>query len=129
MMLNERKVIMEQNRVKREIERIGNTYLFTRNKKNEFGEDTNEKQDICTIRGLYHVTKGYATRMIDDSSIVITKGMPMMLCTKNEFSDKIRKGDTVEVNNCKHIVSDINNINEYNILYDISLEVVVDGNS
>lgn len=129
MTLDDRKIIMQQHRVVREIERTGSNYTFKRNNKNEFGEETEEKQEVCSVKALYHATKGYATRMIGESSIVITKGMPMLLCVKDEMSDKIMKGDIVEVNGCKHVVSDKNNVNEYNILYDISLEVVLNGNS
>ena len=43
MTLDDRKIIMQQHRVVREIERIGSNYTFKRNNKNEFGEETEEK--------------------------------------------------------------------------------------
>lgn len=127
--MNERTLKLELHKVRNEIKRHGTSYNFYRDIKDEYNEPTEQPAEfVATVCGLFHVSKGFITLNISDSGNVRTKGQPMMM-VEYENQTNIRKGDFVIINGNKYKVVDKNNIQEYNIVIDISLELVLDGNN
>lgn len=120
--------LSEVTKLKHEIETHGEQYTFSREKLNEYNEPTDEEKEvICTVTGLSHVSRGYLTRTVSDGNVTHSKGQPMLLVLCDEESGKIRMGDYVTVNGRTYKVNARNNVGEYNVVYDISLEVVLNG--
>ena len=118
---------MELHKVKQEILRHGEQYNFLRNKTNQYGEPTDEEPEtVATICGLFHVSKGYATKNVQDGTRTHSKGQPMLLCCYDDV-ESIQSEDYFVLNGNTYKVVEKNNIQEYNIVANISLEVVING--
>ncbi len=117
-------LLKEQKAVEREIVRNGSTYTVKRNKVDKYGEPTQEVEEVTTLRGLFHISKGFITKNTSDGSQTKTKGQPMFLALWEECKT-IQNGDFVVINGNTYKITDKNNLEEYNIIADISLEVVL----
>lgn len=124
--MNEARLKMELHKVEREVKTHGTAYTFFREKKDEYGENTEEQAEmIVTIRGLFHISKEYVTETTQDGTKTHSKGSPKLLVAYVETKN-IQNGDYLEINKNKYKVVDKNNIQEYSIVVDISLEMVID---
>ena len=117
-------LLKEQKAVEREITRSGSTYIVKRNKVDKYGEPTQEVEEVTTLRGLFHISKGFITKNTSDGSQTKTKGQPMFLALWEECKT-IQNGDFVVINGNTYKITDKNNIEEYNIIADIFLEAVL----
>lgn len=117
-------LLKEQKAVEREITRNGSIYTVKRNKVDKYGEPTQEVEEVTTLRGLFHISKSFVTQNTSDGSQTKTKGQPMVLALWEEC-ETIQNGDFVVINGNIYKIIDKNNIEEYNIIADISLEVVL----
>lgn len=117
-------LLKEQKAVEREITRNGSTYTVKRNKVDKYGEPTQEVEEVTTLRGLFHISKCFITKNTSDGSQTKIKGQPMFLALWEECKT-IQNGDFVVINENTYKITDKNNIEEYNIIADISLEVVL----
>lgn len=116
----------ELYRVEREIQIHGNMFTVLRDVLDQRGEKTGKTEIKNVVKGLYHVSMGYVRETIADGTITKERGEPKVLVTF-EDSKKVFGGDIFEINNKRYVVSDINNIQEYNIVCDISLKEVLHG--
>ena len=119
----------EAYKIKRELKRSGVTYEFKRPKKNDFDEPTKELDSIGKVVGLYHEQNSYvqiATGNNQQNTTQIrTKKMPMILCLYEDVAPlKLQVGDRVKINSNTFRIVNVANIQEWNIIADISLEVV-----
>ena len=126
--MNEKALKRELYKILREINVNGDEYVFLRTKKDEFGEDTKGTEYIAMINGLYHISKGYATKSISDGTVTHTKGEPMLLIPF-EQSEKLKNGDFFKWNQNKYVITEKNDIQNYGIVCNVSLELVLDGNN
>lgn len=119
---------MELYKVCREIEMHGKPYTISRERKDDRGESTGEYEQLVIVNGLFHTSKSYASGIVDDGGRTHTKGQPMILL-RYEDSLGISGGDVVtsDGNKNRYKVIEKNNIQEYNSVVDISLEVILDG--
>lgn len=122
------RIALELHKVKREIETHGDKYTFYRDVLNEYKELTGEHEIVSTICGIFHSSGNYVLREANESTIKRTKRQPMFLCAW-ESSEKIRSGDYMILNGKRFEVTGKNNINEYNTICDMSLEVILYGES
>lgn len=118
---------IELYKVQREIKMHGSDFTVKRNKIDEYKEPTGEKETITTFRGLFHITKTFQTRNISDGTVTRTKGQPMVLVDYSDVGE-IHNGDTIEYNGLEYTVADVNNVEQMNIIADISMELIIDGN-
>lgn len=118
---------LEQNKIKREINMHGSTYEIYRTALDDYGESTDKQALVGEIRGLFHVSSGYETRNADDGTVTHSKAQPMLLCIFEE-SNNIQNGDYIKINRNDYKVVSKTNISEENILNDISLELMLNGN-
>lgn len=117
-------LLKEKKAVEREITKNGSTYTVKRNKVDKYGEPTQEVEEVTTLRGLFHISKGFIIKNTSDGSQTKTKGQPMILALWEEC-ETIQNGDFVVINGNTYKITDKNNIEEYNIIADIFLEVVL----
>lgn len=125
--MNEARLRMELHKVLREIQIHGTEYTFFRKKVDKYGESTKEEpEQTAKVQGLFHVSKGYVTQNIQDGTKTHSKGQPMLM-VEYENTVEIWTDDFFIINGNKYKVVEKNNIQEYNIVTDISLELVLDG--
>lgn len=127
--MNEARMKMELHKVLREIQMHGTEYTFFRKKVDKYGEPTKEEsKQVVKVQGLFHVSKGYITQNIQDGTKTHSKGQPMLMVAHENIGE-IKTEDFFVINGNKYKVVEKNNIQEYNIVTDISLELVLDGSN
>lgn len=115
----------EAYKIKRELKRSGIDYEFKRSGVNDFGEPVGEPTVVGTIRGLYHEQNSRVHVTTGDTTQVRTKKIPMILCLYEDAASLVLQvGDELKINNKTLKVTGVVNIQEWNIIADISLEVV-----
>ena len=115
----------EAYKIKRELKRSGIDYEFKRSGVNDFGEPVGEPTVVGTIRGLYHEQNSSVQVTTGDTTQVRTKKIPMILCLYEDAASLVLQvGDELKINNKTFNVTGVVNIQEWNIIADISLEVV-----
>ena len=124
--MNEARLKMELHKVSQEIRIHGNDYNVYRKELDKYKEHTGKEIKVTQIKGLYHITKGYVTETAQDGTRTHLKGQPMLLCKHEETKD-IQNGDYIRINQNVYKVIDKNNIQEYNIITDISMELMLNG--
>lgn len=125
--MNEARLKMELHKVLREIKIHGTMYTFYRDKVDQYGESTKEEPEkVIDIDGLFHVSKGYITQNIQDGTKTHIKGQPMIMVAYEDV-EEIQNGDFCVINGNTYKVVEKNNIQEYNIVSDVSLEMVING--
>lgn len=128
-MLNKK---FEAYKVSREIKKVGSSYLFYRKTKNEYGEPTKANEPIGELKGIYHEYKAgtYIAVKTQDATQIRSKKAKMILCLWEHVEAlKLLVGDNVTINNMECYVTGVNNIQGWNIVAEICLEVVDNGNS
>ena len=116
----------EAYKLRRELKKVGAQYEFKRAKLNNFKEPTKEDVFAGKLMGLYHEQNSSVSVTTGETTQTRTKKTPMILCLY-EDAKTLKLGDTVKINSKKLKVAGIVNIQEWNIIADISLEVVDDG--
>lgn len=115
----------EAYKLKRELKRSGIDYEFKRTGLNNFGEPVGKPTVVGIIRGLYHEQNSNVQITTGDTTQVRTKKIPMILCLYNDAASLVLQvGDLLEINKKQFKVTGVTNIQEWNIIADISLEVV-----
>ena len=124
-MLNTR---FEGYKIAREIKRSGASYSFKRPKKDSRGQllKNEYEDDEIEVNGLYHEQNANIAIVTGETTLSRTKKIPMILC---QFQDttSILTGDVVVINEKSFKVTGIVNIQEWNIVGDIFLEVFDNG--
>lgn len=122
----------EAYKLRRELKRIGREYEFKRAVLDDFGEPTGDEVNVCELTGIYHEQNGYIKTSINSAAQtggmtqVRTKKIPMILCLY-EDATLIKMGDIIKFNSKTYVVNGVVNIQEWNIISDISLEVIDNG--
>lgn len=118
----------EAYKITREIKRSGSPYTFFRKSVNEFGEPDEEETEIGTLNGIYHEQNSNVQITTGDTTQIRTKKIPMILCLYNDArSLDLKLGDKLYINEKTFTVSSLVNIQEWNIIGDISLEEVAEN--
>lgn len=126
--MNEKMLQIELNKVKREIKTHGRSYEVKGTILNNYGEDTDEQQSITEVQGLFHIEKGYITKSVSDGSKTHSKGQPKLMVAYDD-SVLIKNGDMIQINENTYKIVEKNNIQEFNIVCDISMELMLNGNN
>lgn len=116
----------EAYKLRRELKRIGKEYEFKRAKLNDFKEPTKEEEFAGKLLGLYHEQSSNVSITTGDTTQTRTKKIPMILCLY-EDATFLKIGDKIKINSKTFKVTGVVNIQEWNIIADISLEVIDDG--
>ena len=115
----------EAYKLRRELKRVGREYEFKRAKLNAFKEPTADDEPVGKLLGLYHEQNASISISTGDTTRTRTKKVPMILCLY-EDARALNVKDLVVINSKKYKVTGIVNIQEWNIIADISLEVIDD---
>ena len=119
----------EAYKLRRELKKIGTEYAFERPKMNEFREPTKEREVVHKLIGLYHDYNssgaGAIVLNISEAAQIRSKKIPMILCLY-EDAKPVELGDVIKINSKEYKVIGVVNIQEWNIIADISLEVIDD---
>lgn len=116
----------ETYKIRRELKRAGKEYEFYRAKLNDFNEPTKDTLFVCKIHGLYHEQNGHIGVTTGDTTQTRTKMVPMILCLY-EDAKSLKMNDIVKISSKTFKVTGVVNIQEWNLIGDISLEVIDDG--
>lgn len=115
----------EAYKIKREIRRSGETYTFMRPSLNEFGEPSGDETEVGSLRGLYHEQNSNVQLTTGDTTQIRTKKLPMILCIYEDAKTlNLQLGDKLYLNDRILKVVSLVNIQEWNIIGDLSLEEV-----
>lgn len=118
----------EVYKLKRELLRSGIEVKVKRRKVNMFGEPSEAPEVIGFLQGLYHEQNSNIQITTSDAIQIRTKKIPMILCLFYEIEClSIKPGDFIIMNGKEFKVTGIVNIQEWNLIADVSLEVVDDG--
>ena len=116
----------EAYKIRRELKKVGKEYEFKRAKLNDFKEPTEEQLFAGKLLGLYHEQNGYVSVTTGETTQTRNKKVPMILCLY-EDANFLKIDDIVKINSKTFKVTGVVNIQEWNLIADISLEVVDDG--
>lgn len=120
---------MELLKVMREITVHGTEYEVVRMIKDEYGEDTGKSESIGTFKSLFHESVGnMRNASISDGTTTHGKAVSKVLLSW-EDTKPVQNGDFFLINSNKYKVIEKSNVQEYNILCDITLELVLNGNN
>lgn len=114
----------EAYKLKREIKRSGKAYTFKRENVNDFGEPVSGSEEVVgDIHGLYHEQTQTVSIVTGDTTQYRTKKVPLLLCLYDTASF-VNIGDLLNVNEKVFKVVGVTNVNEWNIIADISMEEI-----
>lgn len=117
----------ELHKITREVNQYGENYFFWRDDVDKYGEPTGTTRNIADVKGLFHTERSYVSKNASDATTTHATGTPMILARYDDAKD-IKPADWLTINGKTFKVVDVNNIMEYNIVVNISLdEVVTDG--
>jgi len=117
-----------RNKINRQINQNGSEYTFQRYSVDEYGQLSDEVQETFIFKGLFHETIRHVQDVLTEnaSARIIDVPSSYILCLF-EDGDPIRIDDFVEINGNIYKVVNRINVGNFNVAYDISLEMVVDG--
>lgn len=117
----------EAYKIRRELKKVGKEYTFERVKRNAFKEPIpNETDATIIITGLYHEQNGNISIHTGETTQTRSKKIPCILCLY-EDAKLLKTEDIVKINSKKFMITGIVNIQEWDIVADISLEVFDNG--
>ena len=125
-----RQELFLKNKISRQIKQNGSSYTFNRFGVDEYGQKTDEVIETFSFKGLFHETISHISVQLTEaeSARVVEVPSSYILCLF-EDGDKISLDDFVEINgNIYKVVNKIN-VGGFNIAYDISLRVEVNGDT
>lgn len=116
----------EAYKIRRELKKVGIKYKFYRPELNQFKEPTDNEIFVCELNGLYHEQNSNVSITTGDTTQTRTKKIPMILCLYDD-AKTLKVNDKIKINLKTFKVTGVVNIQEWNIIADISLEVIDDG--
>lgn len=115
------------HRLSQQIAWQGKRYTFYRRQVNEFNEQSTEPAKLSDIKGLFH--NGSSNHVVvntTDNGQVIEKNTPYIMTTWGQ-GKMLQLNDEVTINEKTYRVTAVANINEYSLIAEVSLEVILDG--
>ena len=121
-----RQELFLKNKINRQIKQNGSVYEFKRFGFDEYGQLSDEIQETFMINGLFHETIHHIQNGLaeTDGARVIDVPKSYILCLFDE-GDKLGIDDIVEINGKKYRVINKINVGNYNVAYDIFLEMII----
>ena len=114
----------ELHKITRDINQYGENYVFWRDDVDKYGEPTGTTRNIADVKGIFHTERSYVSKNASDATTTHATGTPMILARYDDAKD-IKLADWLTINGKTFKVVDVNNIMEYNIVVNISLDEVV----
>lgn len=118
---------MEKHKMIQQIQRSGTSYVFERLGLNKYNErDLELPNERFELFGVFHEVSDHLNVQMSDEVRFRTKKIPSIMCLW-EDAQVVRVDDLVVINTRTYKVNGVINLNEWNIVADISLEVIDDG--
>lgn len=123
----------EAYKLRRELKRSGKIYKIERYGVNGYGEPVkNATSKVGEFKGLYHEQNGYMQMSTTDTTQVISKKIPMIMCLYEDIKElDLKVDDFIQIGECcgnidfsEYRIVGITNIQNWSIIADISLEPV-----
>lgn len=111
------------HKVKRLIAIQGSRFEFRHLSVDSFGEPDGSYTSAI-VTGVFHETTSHVSRSVSDSSTTHSKASSNIMTTWEE-AQRVATGDHLIFNSHKYIVCGITNVDESNVIGDISLEEVL----
>lgn len=103
----------------------GSVYAFSRYNENEYGEKNENLEEFAEIRGLFHNGSSPHVKVTTtDAGSIIEKTAPYIMATWID-AEKLHLDDQVEINGKIFKVTGVENIGQFNLIGEISLEVLL----
>lgn len=112
-----------KNKISRQIQMNGMEVTFVRYKEDKYHQLTDEVDEEFTFHALFHTTNTFVRSQVEDAAKTVSKPQPMILCLF-EDGERIEVNDKVTISDQEYIVTDKNNMNGFNVAFDISLELI-----
>ena len=114
----------EVYKLSRELRRSGADVVVTRQNKDEFMQDIEGEKTVAKFKAIYHEVTGYSQTATSTETRYRMKKTPSLLTIYDkDIFYGLKVGDYVNFNNKKFKISKIQNINEWNLIIDINIEV------
>lgn len=123
----------EAYKLRRELKRSGKIYKIERYGVNGYGEPIkNATSKVGEFKGLYHEQNGYMQMSTTDTTQIISKKIPMIMCLYEDINNlNLKVDDFIQIGECggnidfsEYRIVGITNIQNWGIIADISLEPV-----
>lgn len=115
-----------KNKIKRQINQNGQKFVFYKYEEDQFHQVSDEPSEEIEVLGIYHTTNSYINVNTKDGASISKKLQPMILVLY-EDGEKINKEDKVVISGKEYVVNDKNNINSFDVAFDISLKLIEYG--
>lgn len=115
----------ERYKVQRLIQTQGQVFSFQEATLNEFNEPVPTGRTV-PLPGVYHETQGYVSLKSDDGGTVKTKPDSQILCLW-ESAQELKTGMLVKIQNKDYHLVDIRDIENFGVVCDLSLELILHG--
>lgn len=116
-----------RNKIKRQILMNGKECTFTTYRLDKYKSLVVDSEII--VQGIYHEQASHVIKTTSDATIKRKSKIPMLLVLKDECTDNLKINDSITVNGVAYRVTDITNLMDLNVAYDISMEVIDNGGS
>lgn len=131
---------MQEFKLKRFIATNGEDYMFTRKKLDDRGQPVRDEQNKLvyeqvgksSVKAVYHETGTFFTLLVGEAAEVKTKKSPQLFCLWSALADaevQLQIGDRIVVNSKTYEIDAVRDVYDWQLVADISLEVVDDGRS
>lgn len=111
-----------------EVKRVGVVADFYKQKLDERNESTGEYEKKESICGIFHQVKSHQQKTVSNIITYSTRPQPSFMCVDDEYKKLfVEMNDLLRINGKDYRIVAVNNIQEMNVVYDFSLEVVNDG--
>lgn len=117
-----------RNKIQRQINQNGGKYKFIRYEFDKYGQITENIDEAIEIDGIFHQEIVKTSKPLSESDGARTISIPRtyILCLY-EDGEKINIDDYTIISNQRYKVIDKLNLNSYNVAFEISLEMLKDG--
>lgn len=121
--MNQNKIFLV-NKLARQLKCNGSSYTFERKAEDKYHQKTGAKTLTTIDKAIYHESNSYVQISTSDGARVKSKPQPMLLMT-HEDGLKLNVDDIVIISLKAYKVTGMNNIQNYDVAADVSLEMIV----
>ena len=113
-----------KSKITRQIQYNGSAYTFAKHIVDKFGQVSDEVGEEVTVNGIFHTVNSYIKNTDSEGARLISKPQPRVLILAEDGS-KIGKDDIVVVNGNKYKVTGKEDVGNFGVAFDMSLELEV----
>lgn len=112
-----------KNKISRRLALNGKEYVFAHYGVDEYRQVMDQPESCARVTGLFHTTNSYIKESTKDGARIVSKPQPMMLMLA-EDGNLLSKDDKVTIGGCVYKVVNKTDVNHFDVVCDVSLELV-----